>query len=92
MANYFNLQYEDTAVTSPGTVELAYGNPTSNGLTIPASIYAGSGFTPTHYKMWGVELVEGEGTRLVAVEPGFFADGFVEVSGDISAGDTVVIP
>ena len=66
MANYFNLQYEDTAVTSPGTVELAYGNPTSNGLTIPASIYAGSGFTPTHYKMWGVELVEGEGVVTIS--------------------------
>jgi len=61
MANYFNLQYESTAASSPGTVELNYGTPTSNGLDVHASLYAGSGFTPTDYKMWGVELVEGEG-------------------------------
>lgn len=61
MANYFNLQYESTAASSPGIVELNYGTPTSNGLTVHVSLYAGSGFTPTDYKMWGVELVEGEG-------------------------------
>ena len=41
---------------------------------------------------YAVELVEGETTRLVAVEPGFFADGVVEVTGDIEAGETVVVP
>jgi len=41
---------------------------------------------------YALELVDGESTRLVAVEPGFFADGFVEVSGAIAAGDVVVIP
>ena len=41
---------------------------------------------------YALELVESESTRLVAVDPGFFADGFVEVSGTITAGDIVVIP
>ena len=41
---------------------------------------------------YALELVDGESTRLIAVEPGFFADGFVEVSGAITAGDIVVIP
>jgi hypothetical protein len=61
MANYFTLEYESTANTSPSNVELNYGSPTSGGLTVHVSLYAGSGFTPTHYKMWGLELVEGEG-------------------------------
>jgi hypothetical protein len=61
MANYFTLEYESTANTSPSNVELNYGSPTSGGLTIHVSLFAGSGFTPTHYKMWGLELVEGEG-------------------------------
>lgn len=41
---------------------------------------------------YAVEVVEGDSTRLVAVEPGFFADGWVEVTGNVSAGDTVVVP
>lgn len=61
MANYFNLTYESTAASSPGNVELNYGNSTSDGLTVQASLYAGSDFTPTHYKIWGIELVEGGG-------------------------------
>lgn len=66
MANYFNLEYESTAGSSPGSVELNYGNSTSNGLTVHVSLYAGSGFTPTHYKMWGVELVTGSGVVTVS--------------------------
>ena len=61
MANYFNIEYESTADSSPGSVELNYGDSTTNGLTVHASLYAGQGFIPTHYKMWGVELVQGEG-------------------------------
>ena len=48
MANYFTLEYESTANTSPSNVELNYGSPTSGGLTVHVSLYAGSGFTPTH--------------------------------------------
>lgn len=41
---------------------------------------------------YAVELVEGSSTRLVGVEPGFFADGWVEVTGNIEPGDVVVVP
>jgi peptidoglycan hydrolase-like protein with peptidoglycan-binding domain len=42
---------------------------------------------------YAVEVAAGDGTRLVAVEPGFFADGMVEVtSGGVAPGDRVVIP
>ena len=30
--------------------------------------------------------------RLVGVEPGFFADGLVEITGNVAEGDTVVVP
>ena len=41
---------------------------------------------------YAVELDGPSGTRLVAVEPGFFADGMVEVEGAIEPGDRVVVP
>jgi peptidoglycan hydrolase-like protein with peptidoglycan-binding domain len=41
---------------------------------------------------YAVEVEDGSGTRLVAVEPGFYADGLVEVTGGVSAGDRVVVP
>jgi multidrug efflux pump subunit AcrA (membrane-fusion protein) len=42
---------------------------------------------------YAVEVEAGDGTRLVAVDPGMYADGFVEIaSGDLSAGDRVVVP
>jgi membrane fusion protein, multidrug efflux system len=41
---------------------------------------------------YAVEVSEGNSTRLVAVDPGFFAEGLVEISGEISAGDQVVVP
>ena len=41
---------------------------------------------------YAVEVYEGGQTRLVGVEPGFFAGGMVEVTGDLSAGDSVVVP
>lgn len=43
---------------------------------------------------YAVELTGGRNgtTTLVAVEPGTFADGYVEISGDIEQGDEVVVP
>lgn len=43
---------------------------------------------------YAVEVDTGGGaTRLVAVDPGLYADGFVEIrNGDLSAGDRVVVP
>ena len=42
---------------------------------------------------YAVEIDAGGGaTRLVAVEPGFFADGLVEIRGEIEPGDRVVVP
>jgi hypothetical protein len=41
---------------------------------------------------YAVEVEDGSGTRLVAVDPGFYADGLVEVSGDVVPGDRVVVP
>lgn len=41
---------------------------------------------------YAVDVVDGAGTRLVAVEPGMFADGLVEVAGEVGPGDVVVVP
>ncbi|MBT8211757.1 MAG: peptidoglycan-binding protein [Acidimicrobiia bacterium] len=42
---------------------------------------------------YAVEVETTEGTRLVSVDPGFFADGLVELeSGDVGPGDRVVVP
>ena len=42
---------------------------------------------------YAVEVDDGSGTpRLVAVELGVFADGMVEVRGELGAGDQVVVP
>ncbi|HEY0636200.1 MAG TPA: peptidoglycan-binding domain-containing protein [Pseudonocardiaceae bacterium] len=42
---------------------------------------------------YGLEVVTGTGSRIVAVEPGMFADGQVEVSGpDLAEGLTVGVP
>jgi peptidoglycan hydrolase-like protein with peptidoglycan-binding domain len=38
-----------------------------------------------------VEQVDGS-TRLVAVDPGFFADGLVEIDAQLAVGDRVVVP
>ena len=41
---------------------------------------------------YGVEVVRGGATSIVTVDPGLFAGGRVEVSGDIRVGDRVVVP
>jgi hypothetical protein len=41
---------------------------------------------------YAVEVRGDSGTSLVAIEPGFYADGLVEVTGNVSAGDQVVVP
>ena len=41
---------------------------------------------------YAVERAAGATTELVAVELGVFADGMVEITGDIEAGDQVVVP
>jgi peptidoglycan hydrolase-like protein with peptidoglycan-binding domain len=43
---------------------------------------------------YAVEVVDGSGsTRLVGVDPGFYADGLVEIDADgVSVGDVVVVP
>jgi peptidoglycan hydrolase-like protein with peptidoglycan-binding domain len=42
---------------------------------------------------YAVEVPNAQTTRLVQVEPGMYADGYVEIAeGDLSEGDTVVVP
>ena len=42
---------------------------------------------------YAVEVDDGgAATHLVGVELGVFADGWVEVTGDVEAGDQVVVP
>lgn len=41
---------------------------------------------------YAVELDRGSTTELIAVELGAFADGYVEVTGDLAEGDKVVMP
>lgn len=42
---------------------------------------------------YAVEVARNDTTVRIAVEPGFFADGFVEIeSGDVQPGDRVVVP
>jgi len=41
---------------------------------------------------YAVEVPDGETTRLVEVSPGMYADGYVEIEGEVAEGDTVVVP
>lgn len=41
---------------------------------------------------YAVEVVEGDSSRLVAIQLGKFADGKVEIKGDVQEGDLVAIP
>jgi hypothetical protein len=72
---------------APVTVELTR-NLERNVLAVPVTALlalAGGGY--------GVELAGAEGSRLVGVETGVYADGYVQVSGDgIREGARVVVP
>lgn len=72
---------------APVDVEIAKERQ-ENALAVPVTALlalAGGGY--------GVEVREGEGTRIVAVETGLFADGYVEIAGEgIEAGTEVVVP
>jgi multidrug efflux system membrane fusion protein len=41
---------------------------------------------------YAIEVVEGDASRLVAVQLGKFADGLVEITGEVQEGDLVAIP
>ena len=41
---------------------------------------------------YAVEVVEGSGTKLIEVDPQDYADGWVQVDGDLSEGQEVVVP
>ncbi|SDT68547.1 peptidoglycan-binding protein [Actinoplanes derwentensis] len=41
---------------------------------------------------YGLRIVDGTATRIVAVETGLFADGRVEVTGDVAEGQKVEVP
>ncbi len=42
---------------------------------------------------YAIEVLDGAATRLVAIEPGLFADGYVEIEGDgVTEGMDVVVP
>jgi hypothetical protein len=41
---------------------------------------------------YAVEVQQGSGTKLVAVTPGFYAGGKIAVTGEVKAGDKVVVP
>ncbi|MGC2241446.1 MAG: peptidoglycan-binding protein, partial [Acidimicrobiia bacterium] len=41
---------------------------------------------------YAVEVADGDSTRLVSVDPGFYANGLIDVDGDLSPGDRVVVP
>lgn len=41
---------------------------------------------------YAVEVIEGDTSRLVAVELGKFADGLVQITGDVREGDLVAVP
>jgi len=41
---------------------------------------------------YAVEVIKSGATTLVAVDPGFFARGMVEVTGNLAVGDLVVVP
>lgn len=61
MANYFTIDYEDSVTPASGILQLNDYSDVSHSLSINVSMFAGSGFTPTHYKLWGIEIVPGEG-------------------------------
>ncbi|PZE61860.1 peptidoglycan-binding protein [Curtobacterium sp. MCLR17_044] len=66
----------------------AKGTTERDVLSVPvAALVAGAG------GRYAVDVVQGDGTtERVRVEPGFSADGRIAVTGDLAAGDRVVVP
>ncbi len=60
-------------------------------LAAGATVVPASALVATADGGFAVEVVQGTGTQFVAVDPGMFADGFVEVTG-IEPGTAVVVP
>ena len=60
-------------------------------LAAAATVVPASALVVTADGGYAVEMVDGTATTYVAVEPGMFADGFVEVTG-IEPGTAVVVP
>ena len=62
-----------------------------DNLAAGATVVPASALVATADGGFAVEVVNGNGTSFVAVDPGMFADGFVEVDG-IEPGTAVVVP
>lgn len=60
-------------------------------LAVGVTVVPASALVATGDGGYAVEMVDGATTRFIAVEPGLFADGLVEVQG-ITAGTAVVVP
>ncbi|MET0325221.1 MAG: peptidoglycan-binding protein [Ilumatobacteraceae bacterium] len=84
-------------ITLDGSADLADGLP----VDVVAEIVSAEGVVAVPVEAvlalaeggYAVEVGLADGTtRLVGVELGVFADGYVEVTGDVAAGDQVVVP
>jgi hypothetical protein len=73
-------------VSAPVTVELV-AETREDVLTVPVEA-----LLALREGGYGVEVVDGSSSELVPVETGVFADGRVEVSGDLEAGMAVAVP
>ncbi len=79
---------EAVAGLDEAPVEVAYVSAAARGVTaVPVSA-----LVALREGGYAVEVFDGTTTRLVAVTVGFFADGLVEITGEIAAGDRVVVP
>jgi len=79
----------DRQLPTTASAQVAAQGTTERGvLSVPvAALVAGDGGT------YAVDVVRRDGTtKRVRVEPGFTADGRVAVTGDVAAGDRVVVP
>ncbi len=81
-------------VVVPGT-DLVQGPVT---IEVPTEVVTGATAVPVRALLtlseggYAVEVVSATGTHLVGIDVGLFSDGFVEVTGDLSPGDQVVVP
>jgi peptidoglycan hydrolase-like protein with peptidoglycan-binding domain len=92
---------ESGTTTIPVTVTIAddIGLPTGSPVDVLVSIVAADDVLAVPVEAvlalaeggYAVEVREGAGTHLVGVELGTFADGYVEITGDIAEGTEVVV-